>query len=732
MPGIKGINPYSIIKLGPWRRGQKLSFIQTGSSLPANFSYMVDASSSVKIIPHILFEITEGLNSDSRNLIIKAFEKADSAFSGMKRKSGRPFIDHLVDTAHILRTVMEIKDPVLLAAGLLHDILEDTSTPYAELEKDFGKEVADLVDAETKLSKQRMQGERREFENLKRWIKAIANDPRVALLKAADNASNMRDQEVFPEAKRIEHALETSEIYIPIMEAMGVWEMREMLGNAAIRYLRPKEYLLALPVYQSALQKTEGLFDDLKVGIEKALRKKGIRSPKVELRCRSLYEVFRKMDKTKKSLEELLAENPLMLNYISVEIGGYKYSECYRSMGILRAEILHREQQALAGFKPRNEQVTDWIGVPRPDNYRAQQTYFFKEGTRGELLVAISTHQLNTENRLGLAAFGGAEPLEKDWYQKNFDWLKKLFNYIKRVSSAREVRSLIREMTYRTNFYTEKGEKIELPIGSTVLDFAFAKDPTRALNAVKARLNGKMVDLSETMDYGSVVGIIYQPEEAIEPIWLSWVRTTEAAEKVKQSLQGKETLWHIQKGKKSIDDAAAEYFLRWDDLERASWSNDFIAGLEQKLGLKIRDHMELVQKVGQGEIDPTEMVKLFMDYYQNEILQAREKEPDKYLRNFKVSVEVPNEPGILSKITDAIKTLQINVESDVSYPEKSGGSVVKLVLSIYSSIQRDQVLNILRGIETEMKKADKLFSVRKYENITKDDLRKFIETLSQT
>jgi len=121
-----------------------------------------------------------------------------------------------------------------------------------------------------------------------------------------------------------------------------------------------------------------------------------------------------------------------------------------------------------------------------------------------------------------------------------------------------------------------------------------------------------------------------------------------------------------------------------------------------------------------------------MDYYQNEILQAREKEPDKYLRNFKVSVEVPNEPGILSKITDAIKTLQINVESDVSYPEKSGGSVVKLVLSIYSSIQRDQVLNILRGIETEMKKADKLFSVRKYENITKDDLRKFIETLSQT
>jgi (p)ppGpp synthase/HD superfamily hydrolase len=670
----------------------------------------------------MLSQVVEGLAEKEQGLIVQAFRRASIAFSGILRRSGKPFLDHLLETAVILRKVMGIRDSVLLAAGLLHDILEDTPVTKEELKNEFGCEVADLVDAESKLSKELLQGEQREVESLKKWIRALAKDPRVGLLKAADNLSNMGDQEVFPEEKRIEHALETIEIYVPIMDAMGLWEMRERLGNAAIKYLDPDKYAAALKEYAEAIGRTTGRFNDLQLGISSVLRGKGVCELRVESRRRSLYEIFRKMEKEGKSLDEYLTENPLMLNYMLVEIGDNEAMDSYSAMKVLRAG----EQGMLAGFKPCDEIIVDWISPPRPDGYQALHTFLNKEGMPGKLLILVTSREMGDRNRLGFATAGGAEPLDPDWYKRDFDFLAKLMGRVEKIGSTREARSVINEVSYQTYVYTEDEVKIWVSIGSTVLDFAIAKhaeNPERAFRAVSAKVNGNEVGLNYLVRRGDKVEIIYGEEDQIEPLWISWAMTTDAAERIKEYLQSKDTKWQVQKAIDSINKIAAKDHISYINLEQVTWMKEFLEILNQKLDLRLQDAPDLIMSVGRGEVDPVEMMKIFMGYY-NGIMKERMADPAQHARSYVIKLEVPNEPGVLGRITGKLKEFGINIERDVSSPVGEG-SVIAFVASIYSSIQRDQIENALKELESDYRKQQKNFVVIGHYYLLDKKLKRF-------
>jgi (p)ppGpp synthase/HD superfamily hydrolase len=529
---------------------------------------------------------------------------------------------------------------------------------------------------------------------------------------------------VFPEKKRIEHALETIEIYVPIMDAMGVWEMREKLGNAALRYLQPEKYQQDLKTYEQALVRTDGKFSRLQQGIDSALREGKVGKLWIETRHRSLYEVFRRMEKEGKSLDEYLAKNPLILNYLLVEINDNETVNTYRAMGVLRAA----GQGALADFGSRDENIIDWISPSRPDGYRALHTFLYKEGLPGKLLILVTTREMNTSNRLGFAALGGVEPLEPDWYQKDFDWLEKLVQYAQRIVSAREMRGLIKELSYQTYVYTENEEPIRIPIGATALDFAFAKhaaQPEAAFKAIGAKVNGngKKLDLNQSIKRGDRVEIIYGEEDQVEPLWMSWARTTDAAERIREYLLGKDTKWQVQKARDSINKIAARNYISYINLEQVTWIKEFLEILNQKLDLKLQDAPDLIMSVGRGEIDPAEMMKIFMEYY-NGIMQERKADPAQHARSYVIKLEVPNEPGVWNRITGKLKEFDINIERDVTNPVGEG-SVIAFVASIYSSIQRDQIENVLKEYEHEYQQQGKKFGVIGQYYLLDDKLKRF-------
>lgn len=666
---------------------------------------------AVAVYPAELLEITSGLTLPARDLIYRAYEKACLKFAGKIRKSGRLYIDHALETAHILRQVFEVKDTALLAAGLLHDLREDTDTTYEELKNEFGVEVADLVEGETKLSKA-LEKEKREVENLKQWIKALGLDPRVALLKAADNLSNMSDQWAFPKAKQEEHARETMEIYGRIMDAMGIWEMRVRLEDAAIKYLFPEKFEQTVQVYAQALHETSGIYDKMISGMTGALLERGL-DAKVELRQRTISEVFRAMERQKRSLEQLLAENPWYLHYVLVEVKEEKTSECYRALGILRDEVQHQGPEAMDGFKPRSEAIEDTIALPRPNGYRALQTRFFRTGERGELLVTATTEKINNENRLGFVAQGAELAFQPGWYLKNFEWMSRLIDLAANLFSSDDLRQLIGEIAYRMVVYTPEGEKMELPVTSTVLDFAFYKDPARAQNITAVKVNGSEVPLSQRLKANDVVEIVASPEPLAEPNWLSWAKTIVGAERLRDYFRSLAPNSRHTLGLRTLEDKTDNWFLRWADIKDsppmretleclsakhrgrlAQLINDRVINAVDLVAGRITPEM-LITLLGLGEIEVKEFVDKFMGTY-TAMLAAREEEGHRSV--FAIIFRVDRDKiGIKKRFGEALECIGMNVVQDHARKQKDGSAILTYVFEIQSTIQQRQIENIVAG-----------------------------------
>lgn len=664
-------------------------FARIGNPLPRTERIFLGGEAQApKVYTKELFEVAHGLDAKAKALIFWAYEKACVAFAAARkpmRLSGRPFVEHLVDTAHILRKIMGIKDPVLLAAGILHDVLEDTKVTYEELLAEFGQEVAALVEAETKLSVE-LEKEYRDVESLKKLIKAGLEDPRVLLLKAADSLSNMKDQEVFPKEKREEHALEAMN-YARLMWAMGVWEMREKLEEAAIKYLEPEKFQEIYRIYETALARNEGKFDDFIDGIKTRLERAEIGPLRIELRQRTFAEVYRRMNRDKKTLDELLEKNPLFLNFILVEIDNKK-KNCALAIDLLRSG-------GLAGFNPVDEWIKDRIKKPRPDGYRAQLTKFSRPGLRGQLLVTATTMRMNTKNRLGPIIMEGiSSNFKQGWHELKYPWLMNLLSSVEGVYTSGEMRGLIEEFTSYMSVRNEENQEFTLHDGSKALDFAFAADSQRALYAIGAKINGSPVPLDAELREDDIVEIIYGDAILANPMWLSWVRTTDAAEEIVKYLQGKATDEQRELGKIAINIVASKYFLEWENIRSIGWMNWVLEDLNKQFGLELHDPAELAPAVGQGKIDPVGFMKIFNKSYSN-ILQTRLQDIENR-RLFVTEMFVPNKKGILNRITRNIsEKLNMDITASLGIAYNNDAEII-LVLPIYSNIQRDQILFMLR------------------------------------
>jgi (p)ppGpp synthase/HD superfamily hydrolase len=668
-------------------------------------------SGSVVIYPHNVFKIIQGLNSTDRDLVLRAYEYVQRVFKGQKRKSGKTVVSHLINTALILQEKMEIKDAELLAAGLLHDVLEDSNVKYEELMAKFGRGVADLVFAETKLS-EAMEREARDLANFIRLFKSMSVDPRVALLKAADCLDNMMDQEVFPPDKRIEHADEAM-LYASIMEGMRVWEMRTCLEDRAYRYYEPDIFNVLRSFALNRIESAGQILGRFTANVKMLLEVNGIEGVKVEVHQRAISELFRKMERRNLNFEEVFSQNPLYMSFVLIEIDHQDAQECFRVLNILR-HVANKDQ--LDGYIRKDEKVVDFMNSPRTDGYRALQTKMYRPGEFGDLLVTITTKKMNDFNRFGLAAVGRKYDFYPGWHRRvDFDWLKDLGDEIKRVTSTEEVRAQVMGGSDYIRVYTPQGEEIELRRGSTVLDFAYSIHGDLLFEAVGALINRKPLkeSLFHRLKPGDVIKII-KGDGRPSVVWLEHMLSPSARDRLRRYLNKREGREAVLDAMYALDYEGGKYQVNAEQLVETILFNRYLA---ERFGIGEADVKELghlkfklISEIGKGEISAKEVVEGMNDLYLEALSQLTDKK--KMLEQVYIRLRPMDRKGLVAQLGEAIHEQGFNIsrlEVAGALTEDGRGEIVLGVDVIrgknmeggdlIGQVQRIQVLTIAKRFD---------------------------------
>lgn len=450
-------------------------------------------------------------------LIEKAYSLAAAAHGEQKRRSGEPYIIHPLAVAKIL---VELgMDNESIAAALLHDVVEDTGVPLSDIEKQFGHEIALLVNGVTKLGRiPYTSKEEQQAENLRKMLLAMAQDIRVVIIKLADRLHNARTFQYLPDEKRRYKALETMEIYAPIADRLGIRRIKEELEDTSLRYLDPIAYeeiesqLTAREERQKFLASIkQRIFDRVKAEHPNAY---------IEGRVKSIYGIYRKVYMQGRAFDEVY-------DIYAVRIIVDSVIECYNILGIIHDM-----------FRPIPNRFKDYISTPKQNMYQSLHTTVFdKEGIPFE--TQIRTWEMHYTAEYGIAAHWKYKVgiQGKDKLEERLAWVRQLLENQQEGEDAEEiVRSIKSDIAPEEVFvFTPKGDVISLPAGATVLDFAYAIHSAVGNRMVGARIDGKIVSIDTPVQTGMIVEIITSNSKTQGPNrdWLNIVKTTEARNKIR-------------------------------------------------------------------------------------------------------------------------------------------------------------------------------------------------------
>ena len=448
----------------------------------------------------------------------RAFAFAETSHRGQKRLSGEDFIEHPVAVAAILADLG--MDPVTLQAALLHDVVEDTPLAIEDIEREFGSEVANLVDGLTKLDKIKFRSrEQEQAENVRKMIVAMARDIRVLLIKLADRLHNMRTLEVFSRQKQQEKATETLEIYSPLAHRLGVQRIKSELDDLAFRALHPHRF----DEIQRLVEKREGerqdYIENVCADLQGKLREMKIKA-EVEGRPKHLYSVYEKMVLRGKEFNEIY-------DLVGIRVLVDSVRDCYAALGALHAQ-----------WRPVPGRFKDYIAMPKFNMYQSLHTTVI--GPEGRPLeVQIRTRQMHRTAEYGIAAHWRY----KDRGSKKGDdaelaWLGKMLEWQQESADPREFMEGLKIDLYqgRVFVFTPKGDVVDLPAGSTPIDFAYAIHTEVGHRCVGARVAGRLVPLDYQLQTGDTVEVLASkaPDAAPSRDWLAIVKSPRARNKIRQ------------------------------------------------------------------------------------------------------------------------------------------------------------------------------------------------------
>lgn len=488
------------------------------------------------------------------DVLRKAYDFSARQHGTQTRISGEPFVSHPLAVVEILA---EMKvDAACLAAGMLHDVLEDTPVTPEQLKREFGPEVTRIVEGVTKIGRIEFSSpEDKQAENLRKMVLAMVDDLRVVFVKLADRLHNMRTLQHLPPEKRARIARETLEIYAPIAHRLGMGKIRGELEDLAFRYLEPDAYREVTASVESRRKVSEEFLADVCRRVKQKMEENSIPA-RVEGRIKRPYSIWQKLRRRQIGIEEVY-------DLLAVRIITDSEKNCYAALG-----VVHNTWPPLAGrFK-------DFIGIPRPNLYQSLHTAVI--GPHGQPFeVQIRTEEMHRIAEEGVAAHWKYKEQKGTAGQGNdeerFAWLRHLVEWQQEMGDPGEFFSTLKVDLYPDEAYTftPKGRVIVLPRDATPVDFAYAIHTEIGHRCVGAKVNGRLVPLKTHLRNGDIVEIVTQPGHHPSRDWLAIVKTSRARNKIKHWINVAERIEAIEIGKKLLEKEARRHDVNLKDVPEA-------------------------------------------------------------------------------------------------------------------------------------------------------------------
>lgn len=472
-----------------------------------------------------------------KQLLVDAYGFSKRMHEGQTRLSGEPYIVHPLNVADIL-TIVE-SDPSSIAAGLLHDTIEDTPAETADLRKTFGPVVARLVEGVTNLHKLDFASKQEEqARNLRKMFLAMAEDPRVIVIKLADRLHNMRTLAPLPEHRQHAIAIETLHIFAPLAHRLGVWRLKWELEDLCLKYLEPAKYAEIAKLVGMARSDRETMVSQATAELEQRLKDVNIKA-RVQGRPKHLYSIYQKMLRQQVDFSQISDLNALRVIVPTVP-------DCYAALGIIH-EL----------WMPIHEMFTDYIAKPKANNYQSLHTKVI--GPNAQVLeVQIRTEEMHRTAEYGIASHWRYKEGEVDAkLDEQVSWVRQLLELDSDLSESHEFLELLQMDLFEDQVFvfTPKGDVLELPAGSGPLDFAYRIHTEVGNHCVGARVNGRRVGLDYNFKNGDVAEIITSPQAEPTHNWLRIIQSSGAKSKVRRYLRSKAREDNVDAGRESLERA---------------------------------------------------------------------------------------------------------------------------------------------------------------------------------
>ena len=730
---------------------------------------MHDFTSPEVLYKELINSVLKYHPSTDISMIEKAYKVASEAHEGQKRKSGEPYIIHPLCVAIILADLELDKETIV--AGLLHDAVEDTWMTYEEVEKEFGSEVALLVDGVTKLGQLSYSADKVEVqaENLRKMFLAMAKDIRVILIKLADRLHNMRTLQYMRPEKQQEKARETMDIYAPIAMRLGISKIKVELDDLSLKYLKPDVYYDL--VHKVALRKSEReqFVGAIVKEVKKHMDDANIKA-QVDGRVKHFFSIYKKMVNQDKTIDQIY-------DLFAVRILVDTVKDCYAALGVIHEM-----------YKPIPGRFKDYIAMPKPNMYQSLHTTLI--GPNGQPFeIQIRTYEMHRTAEYGIAAHwkykessDGKAPVDKSEEEK-LNWLRQILEWQRDMSDNKEFMSLLKNdldlFADSVYCFTPQGDVKTLPSGSTPVDFAYSVHSAVGNKMVGARVNGKLVPIEYEIKNGDRIEIITsQNSQGPSRDWLKLVKSTQAKNKINQWFKKELKEDNILKGKEML----AQY-ARAKGFKIANYTKtQYLEAVLRKYGF--RDWDSVLAAIGHGGLKEGQVFNKLVEAYDKEnkknltdeqVLEAASETQEKLhiaksksgivvkgihdvaVRFSKCCNPIPGDEivgfvtrgrGITIHRTDCVNVLNMSetdrtrlIEAEWQQPDTKEKEKYTAEIQVYANNRTGLLVDLskifterkidLRSINSRTSKQEKATISMSFEIGSKEELRSLIEKIRQ-
>lgn len=602
----------------------------------ASVKTMEDFTSPSVLYEELISSVRKYHPSTDISMIEKAYRIARDAHEGQVRKSGEPYIIHPLCVGIILADLELDKETIV--AGLLHDVVEDTVMTTEEITREFGAEVALLVDGVTKLGQLNYSADKVEVqaENLRKMFLAMAKDIRVILIKLADRLHNMRTLKYMPPHKQKEKARETMDIYAPIAQRLGISKVKIELDDLSLKYLEPEVYYDLVEKINLRKSEREAFVSGIVNGVREQIENAGIHA-QIDGRVKHFFSIYKKMVNQDKTLDQIY-------DLFAVRIIVDTVKDCYASLGIIHEM-----------YKPIPGRFKDYIAMPKPNMYQSLHTTLI--GPNGQPFeIQIRTFEMHRTAEYGIAAHwkykeasGSSKASVTQQEEEKMSWLRQILEWQRDMSDNKEFLSLLKSdldlFSESVYCFTPAGDVKTLPNGSTPIDFAYNVHSAVGNKMVGARVNGKLVPIDYVIKNGDRIEIITsQNSKGPSRDWLKVVKSTQAKNKINQWFKQELKEDNILKGKDMLAQYAKLKGIGLGNLTKAK----YLESVMKKYGF--RDWDSVLAAVGHGGLKEGQVINKLLEIYTKEhkgeltdekVLEAAEETKDKlHIRKSKSGIVV--------------------------------------------------------------------------------------------